>query len=195
MLKRLLRARGGAESVAERLYLALVAQARHEAFYRDCGAPDTVLGRFEMICLHAFLLFNRLKETEAAALAQEVHDVMFADMDRSLREMGIGDLGVGKRVKKLASNLYGRLAAYDAGLAEGDDALAAALRRNLFATVTPEDDQVAGVAAYVQREARRLAHQSLGDLTDGWVSFGPPPAADDGGSPDADDDPKAAVAR
>ena len=139
MLKRLLRLRGGPEAVAERLYLALVTQARQPMFFQVLGVPDTVLGRFEMISLHAFMLFQRLRDTEDGALAQDVHDVMFADMDRSLREMGVGDLGVGKRVKKLASNLYGRIAAYEQGLAGDDATLAAALRRNLFATADAND--------------------------------------------------------
>lgn len=175
MLKRLLRLRGGPEAVAERLYLALVTQARQPMFFQVLGVPDTVLGRFEMISLHAFMLFQRLRDTEDGALAQDVHDVMFADMDRSLREMGVGDLGVGKRVKKLASNLYGRIAAYEQGLAGDDATLAAALRRNLFATADANDAQVLAVAGYLRREVAALSGQSPAALRGGEIAFGAPP--------------------
>src|SRR3546814_8966780 len=89
-----------AEDTADRLYAAIVAQARHPAFYQDYGVPDTVDGRFEMIALHAFLLLHRLKQDpeRTAKLGQAVYDAMFLDMDASLREMGAGDLGVGRRV-------------------------------------------------------------------------------------------------
>ena len=175
MLKSLLRLRGGADTVAERLYVSLVAQARQHEFFQELGVPDSVLGRFEMICIHAFLLFRRLKDTEAGALAQDVHDVMFADMDRSLREMGVGDLGVGKRVKKLASNFYGRLAAYDEGLAGDDRTLAAALKRNLYATAEVDDRQVMAVAGYVRREAEALDRHDAAAIQAGEIAFGPAP--------------------
>lgn len=121
---------------AHALYEAAVGRARTPAFYRDFAVPDTVEGRFEMISLHVFLILRRLRaETataEAAPLAQALFDLMFADMDRNLRELGVGDLAVGRRVKAMARALYGRIAAYERGLAEGAAALAGALQRNLF---------------------------------------------------------------
>ena len=165
--------------VDERLYGGIVAQARQPVFYADYGVPDTPLGRFEMIALHAYLVFRRLKEGGDAdrALAQGVHDVMFADMDRSLREMGVGDLGVGKRVKKLATNLYGRIAAYDKGLAAAeDDGLIAALERNVFAE-TDGATRPAALAGYMRAQAAALGAQSLADLHRGTVRFG---AVEDG---------------
>ena len=92
--KRRLRAPAG------QVYGALVAQARDPWFYRRLGVPDTVEGRFEMVALHCFLVLNRLKMAHrdgqplAQQLGQAVFDMMFADMDRNLREMGIGDLGI-----------------------------------------------------------------------------------------------------
>ncbi len=162
-------------SPAEQLYLAVVAQARQPVFYADLAVPDTPLGRFEMIALHAYLLFRRLRgaDRDAAALAQAVHDVMFDDMDRSLREMGVGDLGVGKRVKKLATNLYGRIAAYDEGMDGGDDGVvAAALARNVFAETTA--DTAAGrdaLAVYMREQAAFLATQSVTAISAGQVEF------------------------
>ena len=93
------------QAVARRLYEAVVAQARQPVFFAEWGVPDTIDGRFEMVTLHAHLLLRRLKDggAETAPLAQALFDVMFADMDASLREMGAGDLGVGRRVKQLAT--------------------------------------------------------------------------------------------
>jgi cytochrome b pre-mRNA-processing protein 3 len=179
---------------AGKLYLAAVKQARRPEFYRHCGVPDTAAGRFEMIALHVFLLLYRLKgETEeGAALAQALFDAMFADMDRNLREMGTGDLSVGRKIRGLAEGFYGRIAAYDAGLAAGEEGLAGALRRNLYAMAgeapargppsgpRSEDGLAArarAMAAYACRQAESLGRQELAGLLAGRAEFGPPPAA------------------
>ena len=163
---------------ADALYRAVVAQARQPAFYRDWGVPDTPIGRFEMIAVHAFLLLHRLKADGATtiALAQEVFDIMFADMDQNLRETGIGDLRVGKRVKRLAQDFYGRVAAYEGGLASADPAvLADALRRNLYGGAAVEPTHPVAIADYVRRQADALAAQPVARLRAGRVEFGPPP--------------------
>ena len=159
------------------LYARIVAQARSPAFYLDLGVPDTVDGRFEMVALHAFLVIRRLTggSEPAARVAQALFDAMFADMDRSLREMGVGDLGVGRRVKKMVSAFLGRSAAYEAGLASGEDSLAAALRRNVYGTVTTSEKEVAALTAYVRAQAARLEVQVVGDLLSGRLEFGAPP--------------------
>jgi len=158
---------------AHALYGAIVARARDPAFFLALSVPDTLDGRFELIALHAFLVLNRLKADHAAtaALGQELFDTMFADLDRGLREMGAGDLGVGRRVKEMAKGFYGRIVAYDQGLAEADDALAAALRRNLYGTVAPPEEAVVAMARYARREAAALAAQPLNDLLSGKVKF------------------------
>ena len=165
-------------ATARRLYEAVVAQARQPAFFAGLEVPDTIDGRYEMVALHAHLLLRRLKDGGGgtADLAQALFDVMFADMDASLREMGAGDLGVGRRVKQMATGFYGRVAAYDAGLAAGGDVLAQALRRNLFGTVTPSAAAVAAMADYATRTAALLAGQPLERLAGGMVAFGPAPA-------------------
>ena len=121
------------KDVAGRLYGDVVRQARRPEFFTNCGVPDTAQGRFAMIALHAFLVLHRLKRDRGSgvALAQGVFDAMFTDMDRNLREMGTGDLGVGPRVKALAQSFYGRISAYGAGLEGDDDVLSGALKRNL----------------------------------------------------------------
>ena len=161
---------------ARALYVALVKQARRPEFYLGCGVPDTVDGRFEMIALHAFLLLRRLKQDhqQTADLAQAVFDIMFTDMGENLREMGTGDLGVGKRIKAMAAALYGRIKVYENGLA--GDGLDQALRRNLFAAATPRAADVARLTLYLRREAAALDDTSLDQLLTGQVAFGPAPA-------------------
>ncbi|HKT17422.1 MAG TPA: ubiquinol-cytochrome C chaperone family protein [Stellaceae bacterium] len=160
-------------AAAHALYGAIVARARDPAFFLALSVPDTLDGRFELIALHAFLVLNRLKADHAAtaALAQELFDTMFADLDRGLREMGAGDLGVGRRVKNMAKGFYGRIVAYEQGLAASDDVLAAALRRNLYGTVIPPEDSAAAVARYTRREAAALAAQPVSELLSGRVKF------------------------
>jgi cytochrome b pre-mRNA-processing protein 3 len=161
------------------LYRALVEQARRTEFYLVSGVPDTVDGRFDMIALHASLLLRRLKRDHAktAKLSQAVFDAMFIDMDQNLREMGVGDLVVGKRVKGMVKMFYGRLSAYDAGLAEGNGVLVQALRRNLFRKDEPRPRDVAALAGYLRREAASLEGQAAEQLLAGEISFGLPPGA------------------
>jgi len=182
MLRRLFRQpRHQAQAYAS--YSAIVAQARQPGFYAALQVPDSVDGRFEMIALHAFLVLHRLKGApQAAEFGQALFDTMFADMDRSLREMGAGDLGVGVRVKAMAQAFYGRTAAYEAALAEpGDAALVAALRRNAYGTLrgedTPSAAAVEALAGYVRAGADRLAQQPIEALLTGVPDFPPAPDA------------------
>jgi len=155
-------------------YAAIVARAREPWFYREGGVPDTLEGRFELLALHAFLVLHRLRrEPEPAQrFAQELFDTMFADLDRSLREMGVGDLGIGRRVKALAAKFYGRIAAYEKGLAD-PSLLADALRRILYGGARPSDAQLAALTHYVPRQAAALAAQPLAALLGGEVRFAP----------------------
>jgi cytochrome b pre-mRNA-processing protein 3 len=160
---------------AAALYAAIVDQARRPAFYADLGVPDTVDGRFDMIALHAFLVLRKLRGEPTADLAQELFDVMFDDMDRNLREMGAGDLGVGPRVKTMAKAFYGRIAAYDQGLAAGEAALGEALRRNLYRKAEPPARQLGALVAYVCREAAALNRADMRRLIAGDFAFGSAP--------------------
>jgi len=143
------------------LYGAIVAQARQPVFYAELGVPDTVDGRYEMLMLHAFLLLHRLKgeADEVRAGGQKVFDLMFEDMDRSLRELGVGDLTVPKKIKKMASAFYGRTAAYDSALSGEDGELEAALERNVFGGDSGKDRRSARLAAYVRATSAALAAQ------------------------------------
>ena len=164
------------EGPARALYETAVGQARLPAFYGALGVPDTLDGRFELVALHGFLLMRRLRSVEpgGAALGQGLFDIMFADMDASLREMGAGDLGVGRRVKTMAKGFLGRVAAYDAALA-GSEPLAAALGRNLYGTATPVPGTVETLAGYVESAAKMLAEQRCSDLLAGRAEFPAPP--------------------
>ncbi len=105
------------------LYAAAVKAARRSAFLcRGLGVPDTLDGRFDLVGLHAFLLIERLRRDAEPGpeLAQAVFDAMFADMDVNLRELGVGDLSVGKRVRAMWEAFHGRAAAYGAALAADD---------------------------------------------------------------------------
>lgn len=175
--------RGSGEGeTARRLYTAILARAREPVFYEEGGVPDTIDGRFDMVALHVFMVLRRLKRDHPATarLSQALFDLMFVDMDENLREMGVGDLGVGRRVKDMAKAFMGRMAAYEAALAEDGDAdLAAALRRNLFRGEPSDADQVAAMAAYVRGQDRGLAAIPIVTLTAGDGVF-PPMAGGEG---------------
>lgn len=152
-------------------YNAIVARARDGRLFAAWLVPDTLDGRFEMLSLHAFLVLNRLKrEASAKDFAQTLFDIMFADLDRGVREMGATDIGVGKRVKALARGFYGRVAAYDKGLVDQAE-LEAALRRNLFGTVQAAPENVAAAARYLREQAAALASVPLDALLAGQVPF------------------------
>lgn len=156
------------------LYGAAVAAARDPAWYLELGVPDTLDGRFDMVALHAFLLIERMREEpgeEAAALSQAVFDAMFSDMDMNLREMGVGDLAVGKRVKRMWEAFHGRAQAYEAALEAGDAAaLEAALARNVWRGEPPEGAP-AGLAAHAVAADAALATQSFAALLAGEARF------------------------
>ncbi len=159
------------------LYGAAVAAARDPFLYTDAGVPDTLDGRFDAISLHVFLLIQRLnRETEPGpALAQAVFDAMFADMDINLREMGVGDMSVGKRNRAMWEAFHGRAAAYTAAWTD-DAALAAALARNVWRGGEPPAGSAAALCRIARGQDRALAAQDLASLTKGTVHF--LPAAD-----------------
>ena len=119
---------GRTERSGYELYGAAVAAARDPYFYVELGVPDTLDGRFDLVGLHAFLLIRRFSEDKAAKdLAQAVFDAMFNDMDVNLREMGVGDLSVGKKVRVMWEAFHGRAAVYAEAMKLGPEALAEAL--------------------------------------------------------------------
>jgi cytochrome b pre-mRNA-processing protein 3 len=137
------------------LYGMIVAQARLKAFYAIYGVPDTVEGRFDLLVLHLVLLLRRLARQEGPGrkLGQGLFDAFCRDLDDNLREMGIGDLAVPKRMRRFAEAFYGRQAAYLSALEAPDrEAFENALERNIFAA-----SGVEGRAARLARYARAIA--------------------------------------
>ena len=174
--------------IAGRLYGEVVGQARLPAFYADGGVPDTVDGRFEMVVLHTYLVVSRLMSggEEPRRIGQVLFDTMITDMDRSLREMGVGDLSVGKKVRAMGEAYYGRSRAYDAALAGDDAPLGEALRRNVYGTLDQDDGgtdaRIAQMVAYVTSSVRVLEAQSMEALTSGEVRFAAIPETTTGGA-------------
>jgi len=172
--------RRGRRLVVDALYAEIVAAARRPMLYSEWQVPDTPLGRFEMLSLHLFLFLRRLRDENGPQkeIAQEVTDYFFRDVDHSLRELGVGDLGVPKRMKKLARMFYGRLASYGAAVDAGDaEALAAALKRN----IAPERavwNEAVELATYVLAAHESLARLADTELLAGKLRFAPLPQED-----------------
>jgi len=165
------------DDVAHTLYVGIVNQARVPAFYTEFEVPDTPDGRFDMILLHVFLMFHRLKDEtgEAPEIAQAVFDLLFADMDQNLREMGIGDVGVSHRIKGMVKALNGRVTVYGESLEAGDNTgLEVALRRNLYRKTEPSGQSVGAIATYMRREIDALSAQQTSDIVKGRITFGAP---------------------
>jgi cytochrome b pre-mRNA-processing protein 3 len=176
MIFNLFRPTPTAHSIAS-LYGMIVAQARMPAFYRAYGVPDTVDGRFEMVVLHTVLVLRRLdaEPERVRQMGQGLFDHFCRDMDASLREMGIGDLGVPREMRRMGEAFYGRKAAYDAALAGSDDPLLdATLARNIFGGASGPAQGERKIAAYMRAAVRDLAAQDGQALARGEVGFPDP---------------------
>ena len=161
MLQNLFRTRPR-ERLGEPLYDLAVRQARQPAFYTTLGVADRIDARFELYTLHVLLLVMRLRDEgeRGAEAAQALFDTYVSALDHALRELGVGDISVGKKMRKLGEAMYGRMTAYEAPLRDGDaGALAAGLARNVFES----DDPAAGaaLAAYALASRDRLAAQGF----------------------------------
>ena len=127
------RPRAPSRGTIEAIYGTIVTQAREPLFYRDLGVPDTVNGRFDLLVLHLWMVLRRLRPTpDGKDLSQALFDRFCDDMDANLREMGVGDLTVPKRMQAFGEAFYGRVAAYDVAFAAGEEPLAQALAKNIL---------------------------------------------------------------
>jgi cytochrome b pre-mRNA-processing protein 3 len=142
----------------EAIYGMIVTQAREPVFYRDFGVPDTVNGRFDLLVLHLWMVLRQLRPaTDGINLSQALFDHFCNDMDDNLREMGVGDLTVPKRMQAFGEAFYGRAAAYDAALAAGEEPLAQALCKNILNG--KDIDKARRLARYTQAAIATLAAQ------------------------------------
>ncbi|UWU80702.1 ubiquinol-cytochrome C chaperone [Bradyrhizobium huanghuaihaiense] len=157
----------------EAIYGMIVTQAREPMFYRDLGVPDTVNGRFDLLLLHLWLLLRRLRTVQRATeLSQALFDRFCEDMDDNLREMGVGDQIVPKRMRAFGEAFYGRVQAYDQAMEGDGEALAAAICKNILNGTGM--DQARQLAAYA-----RAAEADLGRTDEAALlgaSFKFPPA-------------------
>jgi hypothetical protein len=161
----------------DELYGAIVAQSRREAFYTGYGVPDTIEGRFDVIVLHIVVMLARLDRAGGAARAigQNLFDRFCRDLDANLREMGVGDLAVPKRMRQFGEAFYGRQAAYLAALAAPDRRkLEKALARNIFQGIDGAGPR--RLARYTRAMARRFEVQDQAALLRGAVVFPDPEA-------------------
>lgn len=156
------------------LYGAAVAAGRDPYLYAEVGIPDTLDGRFDAICLHVILVIRRLsREPEPGpSLAQAVFDAMFSDMDVNLREMGVGDMGVGRRNRAMWEALHGRAAAYQAAW-ENEEKLIIALTRNIWRGTEPPMGAPAALYRLTRAQDATLSKQDMASLEAGRISFLP----------------------
>jgi len=172
LLDRLFRPRAP-KTAGEALYARCVEQARLPALYADLSAPDTIEGRFEIYSLHVVLLLDRLRgHGEAASeTSQALFDTYVQALDHALREMGVGDMSVGRRMRKLGEAFYGRALSYETAFAEMPvtTELEAILGRTVYAGI--ETAPVAGLRDYVVRQRAALAAQPLDRLLAGAVTW------------------------
>lgn len=162
------RPRGRSRGAGQSLYLTAVAQARSRDLYAAMGAPDTVEGRFELLTLHVILLIHRLRgDDTGAATRQVLFDTYVSNLDGALREMGVGDLAVGKRMKALGGAFYGRAESFERalrGLPDHGD-LEALLTRTVFSASNGGD--APAMATYVLKCHSALAAAGLEELLEG----------------------------
>ncbi|MFO1157897.1 MAG: ubiquinol-cytochrome C chaperone family protein [Reyranellaceae bacterium] len=144
---------------AAALYRRTAELARAPELFEACGIPDTLDGRFDSLALHAALMIDRLRrEPDGERLAQAYFDAMFHHLDLTLREIGVQDLGVGRRIKIMAEGFHGRALAYREALAGEPDRLHEVLRRNAYGGRPPPDDQaVIRLTGHVRQFASWLA--------------------------------------
>jgi len=178
------------QQFAQKIYASIVAQARQSVFYRQYDIKDTVPGRFEMIALHMFLALDSLREdeqgeaeaggggeeeSEAQLVAQQLVNVMFDDMDDVARELGISDMGVGPKIRKLERSFRSRLRSYhNAMQAPEDDALALTLQDILFDGDAAKKASAEAFAHYIRREHDNLGEMSVEDMVRAKPLFGAP---------------------
>ncbi|HVW72529.1 MAG TPA: ubiquinol-cytochrome C chaperone family protein [Rhizomicrobium sp.] len=150
---------------ARALYDGLVSRAREPVFFAAFGVADTMDGRFDMLAFHAWLVLAELK---GGALAQDLTNTIFTGFDEAMREQGVGDIGIGHKLKAMAKAFYGRMAAYDA--AKSEDELTGALARNIWRGAAGADAPARALAGYAM-----AARKSLAASLPATLDFGPLP--------------------
>ena len=163
--------KGRQQKLAANVFKIIVAQSRKKTFYLHLDIPDTLDGRFELIVLHTFLVVRCLKGTKYEKnFGRDIMTRLFDDSDLSLRELGVGDMGMGKKIKIMADSFYGRCKAYEEGLNQGDNQLEDAITRNIYGGDI--ERKVALILVnYVKSEAKYIEKLSFEEINYGKFNF------------------------
>lgn len=159
------------------MFTHIVEQARTPLFYSEWKVADTLDGRFDLIILHVALVVHRLEQitenAEAGLMIRYLQEVLFDNMDMSLREIGVGDMSVGKKVKVMAEAFYGRKLAYKTALLSDDpqDDMRAAVVKNVYRDVVPEEEGATSLTSYILRQSSYFGELADEDLLAGQISF------------------------
>ena len=159
------------DKLARNVFKIIVEQSRKKYFYLHLGVPDTLEGRFELIVLHTFLVVRCLKQSKVMKkFGRDIMTILFDDFDLSLREMGVGDMGIGKKIKVMADSFYGRCKAYEEGLKLGDREIEEAITRNVYRGEI--DRKLALILVnYLKSEAKHIESLSFNDIYLGKFNF------------------------
>lgn len=160
-------------SYVDKVYGIVVDQSRQPIFYRELLIPDNIDGRFDVLSLHMFFIFSRLRNEEqiAADFSQSLFDTMFVDMDQSLREMGVGDLSVGKRVKDMGKALLGRIEAYDKAFSAEYSDIEDTIVRNIYRGHPPDLNQIRRLIKYSRGTIENLTLIPKEEILEANFSF------------------------
>ncbi len=160
------------------LYKSIVAQARNQKIFRDWGVPDTPDGRFDSLVLHMVMVLDRLSKCDDAdehrQFGKELIEVMIEDLDHNFRELGVGDLAVGKRIKGMLKAFYGRMENYGQAFENQDEPLLKqAVIRNIYRKTEPKELQIQQLCAYIWQQTQHLQNYSGAQITqDDFVWYG-----------------------
>jgi len=161
------------ETIPQQLYGSLMAHAREPFLYAEFGVPDSVMGRFDMLAMHVYLFARRLRAEDSEvsiALSQDVFDLFVADVERALRELGIGDTTVPKRKKKMVRSFYGQIEDFDEALASAQlDVLAERAEARYLAE--SKQSSAEALASYMLNTAKTLDEQSFENILKGDLNL------------------------
>ena len=166
----ILRRSSAERAAAERLLASIISRSRDPYFFEQLSVPDTLDGRFDLAALHAWIALERLGQLGRRSMAQRLTDALFTSFDEGLRELGAGDMGMGRRMKQIANAFYGRMAAYRG--AAGGAQLAESLQRNVYRGASGRSNEASLLARYVETA---IATVAANDLQEGALDFGPLP--------------------
>lgn len=167
------------KNVAYKLFSKIIKQSRISEFYSEFEIEDSLDGRFDLMAVHMIILLDKLdyhnENKKPARLKRILQEIMFDNLDLTLREIGVGDLGVGKKIKVMAEAFYGRMKVYQVAFEKGDtDAISEALLRNLYRGRTLDKGILSNMSAYVQQQHEKIGNQSISEIMSGKVEFNLP---------------------